>query len=137
MSMAASIELPVPFPAHRLVKYFAELPTAPKLDGRTVKYPTREAIASEMPESIIKREGRGFPGPPEHLFWSKKAGLARTALMDLYSAEHGIFCARELCAMRDKHKSGVDGRKRIWQAALALEIWYQRFIAPPLSNATG
>ncbi len=63
MTMANSIELRVPFLDHKLLEFAASLPENLKVRGLTTKYIAKRALASRIPDPILKRRKAGFPVP--------------------------------------------------------------------------
>lgn len=67
MSMAASLELRVPFLDHALVEWAARLPLAMKVGGDGARYQSkwilRQYAARRLPAEIVTRPKRGFPVP--------------------------------------------------------------------------
>jgi len=132
MSMAASIELRVPFLDHRLAEFCASLPTRLKLRGLKGKYLLRRATDRHLPRTIINRKKMGFPTPLEFLFRGPMAGYARDVLLDKRTRERGLYNPAGVDKLLNEHMSGRDHHKRIWQL-LVLELWHRVFIDGDLS----
>jgi len=67
MSMAASLEVRVPFLDHNLINWAMRLPVEWKVGDKTSGYSTkrilRETVKSSIPKSILERKKQGFPVP--------------------------------------------------------------------------
>src|SRR5208283_6145767 len=63
MTMAASLELRVPFLDHMLVEFAASLPTAMKTTTRESKYIFKKYAEKLLPKNIVYRKKKGFPVP--------------------------------------------------------------------------
>lgn len=63
MSMAASIELRVPFLDNEIVNFASSLPASLKMSRYTGKYVLRQAMKDLIPKKILKRKKMGFPVP--------------------------------------------------------------------------
>jgi asparagine synthase (glutamine-hydrolysing) len=63
MTMAASIECRVPLLNFELVEMTATMPPELKINGRTLKYALKKALAPTLPASILHRKKRGFGAP--------------------------------------------------------------------------
>lgn len=61
MSMAASLEVRVPFADHRLVEYLWNVPWAFKCRGGIPKQLLRDAARDIVPESVLHRPKSGYP----------------------------------------------------------------------------
>lgn len=128
MSMAASIELRVPFLDHRMVEFAGSLPVTHKLKKMTGKYLLREATRKELPMDIINRPKMGFPTPLKFMFEGPLYDYAHSVFSDRRCHERGIYNSSTLLNMLTQHKKGVvDHHKRLWQA-LVLELWHRVFI---------
>lgn len=128
MSMAASIELRVPFLDHRMVEFTGSLPVTYKLKKMTGKYLLREATRKELPLDIINRPKMGFPTPLKFMFEGPLYDYAHSVFSDQRCRERGIYNSSTLLNMLTQHKKGIiDHHKRLWQA-LVLELWHRIFI---------
>ncbi|RKH10341.1 asparagine synthetase B, partial [Corallococcus sp. CA041A] len=58
-SMAASLEVRLPFLAFPLVEFALSQPSSYKVHGMTTKYLLKKAVAPLLPESILKRPKKG------------------------------------------------------------------------------
>lgn len=61
MSMAASLEVRVPFADHRLIEYVYNLPPQIKFEGGVEKSLLRRAAEGLLPEKIVKRKKSPYP----------------------------------------------------------------------------
>lgn len=61
MSMAAGLEVRVPFADHRLVEYLWNVPWRCKTEGGTPKALLRRAAAGLLPERVLNRPKSGYP----------------------------------------------------------------------------
>lgn len=76
MSMAASLELRVPFMDYRLVELACRIPAKHKVKPHSQKWILKRALADRIPESVANRKKLGFPTPLKALFrgpWGRKA----------------------------------------------------------------
>ncbi len=128
MSMAASIELRVPFLDHKFVEFCVGLPDQDKISNGSRKHLLREFMKDKLPETIISRPKKGFPVPISE--WFK--GELYDHLHDVLTAENAI--SRQL--FRDgysveklqEHRRGkADNSVRLF-LILMIELWYKNFI---------
>ncbi|MFD6157276.1 asparagine synthase (glutamine-hydrolyzing) [Nocardia sp. NPDC060256] len=61
MSMAAGLEVRVPFADHRLVEYLWNVPWRLKAEGGTPKALLRRAVADLLPDRVLNRPKSGYP----------------------------------------------------------------------------
>ena len=81
MTMAASLELRVPFLDHKLVEFAWQLPVGMKLNGGTGKYVLKEAVGDLLPAEIIHRRKMGFPVPLDSWFRNDLAEFTRDMIL--------------------------------------------------------
>lgn len=127
MTMAASVELRVPFLDHRLVEFAARLPVSYKVRGGETKYLLKKAMERFLPNEVIYRRKKGFPVPLAAWFRNGLYDLASEVLLNPASAL-GMFldpaCIRK---MLERHKAGnFDFSNELW-GLLVLEYWFQTF----------
>ncbi|WP_447979459.1 asparagine synthase (glutamine-hydrolyzing) [Candidatus Nitrospira bockiana] len=127
MTMAASIELRVPFLDHRLVEFAARLPADLKIRNGETKYLLKKAVESDLPHDVVYRTKKGFPVPIAQWF---KAGLHEVGsdlLLGPKSVISGFCEAAVIRRMLAAHKEGqCDLSNELW-GLLVLEMWFQKF----------
>jgi asparagine synthase (glutamine-hydrolysing) len=128
MSMAASVEVRVPYLDDRLVELSGSVPQDLKLNGKVGKYILKKASSKLLPDEIIWRKKAGFGAPIGA--WIKRD--LKEMIMDLLSEkvvkERGYFNYSAIKQMLEDHYSGKTySALQIWQL-LTLEIWHRTFI---------
>ncbi len=145
MTMAASLELRVPFLDHRLMELAASMPPEAKLDGSTSKRVLRDVARTLLPEEILTRPKKGFPVPIEQWLAKELEGPVRETLLERGGPLDGLFDLREVGRILDRHAAGTeDCSARIW-TLLVLDQWKRIFIdsselpdlGPPAVDAVG
>lgn len=127
MSMAASIELRVPFLDHRLVEYVASVPSRYKMKRWNPKYILKQVAGNRLPASIINRKKMGFPTPLEIMFKGDLYNYARDILLSQQASQRGYFNPAAVKNMLEDHYHGRQKNHReIWQL-LVLEEWHRQF----------
>ncbi|HET7059173.1 MAG TPA: asparagine synthase C-terminal domain-containing protein, partial [Nitrospiraceae bacterium] len=127
MTMAASVELRVPFLDHRLVEFAARLPVSFKLRNGETKYLLKKVMEPYLPHEVIYRTKAGFPVPVSDWFKHGLNGLATGMLLDPKSHVSGFVDVSCLRTMLEQHKAGVhDYSNELW-GLLVLEYWFQAF----------
>jgi len=132
MSMAASVEVRVPFLDRELAEFVAwNVPPALKLKGflnPTTKHIFRESMRTILPREVLKQRKAGFGAPVD--YWL--AHDLKEMVDDLLCAERvrgrGLFRTEAVQRFLDEHRSGRrDWSMQLWQF-LTLELWMQIFL---------
>jgi asparagine synthase (glutamine-hydrolysing) len=132
-SMAATLEVRVPFLNVELVELAARMPVNLKLRGLKRKYILKRAAESLLPHDVVWRKKAGFGAPVRS--WLR--GALRPMVEDLLSEEtvrrRGLFRPQEVRRIIDANLSGrEDYNLQVFQL-LTLELWQRTFMdKPPL-----
>jgi asparagine synthase (glutamine-hydrolysing) len=142
MSMAASLEVRVPFLDYRLVEWANRQPVGVKIgrfEGRDVtKHVLRRFTKNRLPREIFDRPKKGFPVPVCR--WLADESFNRWAVDHLggnqAKAKH-LFDPREIESRLRRAATGdLQAANRVW-ALLVLETWLREYdvevaaVAPP------
>jgi asparagine synthase (glutamine-hydrolysing) len=127
-SMAANLEVRVPFLNREMIEMAARMPPGLKLHGLTRKYVLKRALEGVLPKEVIWRRKAGFGAPIRS--WLR--GALRPMIEDLLSEEavkrRGIFRPDEVKRVIDANFSGrEDYNLQVFQL-LGLELWQRAFI---------
>lgn len=127
-SMAANLEVRVPFLNHELVELSAKIPANLKINGIKRKYILKKAAESLLPKEVIWRKKAGFSAPIRS--WIRTS--LRPMIDDLLSEEtikrRGLFDYQEVRMIIELNQSGKeDYNLQIFQL-LNLEIWMREFL---------
>jgi asparagine synthase (glutamine-hydrolysing) len=127
-SMAANLEVRVPFLNREMIEMAARMPPDLKLRGLKRKYILKRALESVLPKDVIWRKKAGFGAPIRS--WLR--GPLRPLVADLLSEEsvkrRGLFSPAEVKRVIDANFSGrEDFNLQVFQL-LGLELWHQMFI---------
>jgi asparagine synthase (glutamine-hydrolysing) len=127
MTMAASVELRVPFLDHRLVEFAARLPVSYKLRGTQGKFLLKKVMESFLPRDIIYRRKSGFALPLPEWFRKELYELARHLMLRPGNAMSTFLNLSYIEHMLERHRSGVcDFSFQLW-ALLLLEYWFEEY----------
>src|SRR5690606_34846846 len=127
MSMAASIELRVPFLDHRLAERAASIPAQQKVYRGRTKIVLKRALQNLLPDTIINRRKMGFPTPLELMFRGELFDYARDLLLSRRAVDRGYFDQGEVQKMLTEHHRGRAKHDReLWQLVV-LEEWHRAF----------
>jgi asparagine synthase (glutamine-hydrolysing) len=127
-SMAATLEVRVPFLNVELVELAARMPVNLKLRGLKRKYILKRAAESLLPRDVVWRKKAGFGAPIRS--WLR--GALRPLVEDLLSEEtvrrRGLFRPAEVRRLIDANLSGrEDYNLQVFQL-LTLELWQRAFM---------
>src|SRR5438128_3818207 len=127
-SMAANLEVRVPFLNQEMLRLAACMPPDLKLKGLKRKYILKKAAEKFLPREIVWRKKAGFGAPIRS--WLR--GALRPMVDDLLSEEtvkrRGLFRPEEVRRIIDANLSGLaDFNLQVFQL-LNLEWWMRAFI---------
>ncbi|HEY9715336.1 MAG TPA: asparagine synthase C-terminal domain-containing protein, partial [Chroococcales cyanobacterium] len=131
-SMAASLEVRLPFLAFPLVEFALSLPSDYKVRGLTTKYLLKKAIAPYLPKRTINRPKKGFGIPVAKWLNNDFRSLVDEFLSKRFIERQGIFQWQYISTLVDEHTAGrVDRRKELW-TILMFQRWWSKFFAQVL-----
>ncbi len=127
-SMAANLEVRVPFLNREMIEMAARMPPRLKLRGLKRKYVLKRALETVLPEDVVWRRKAGFGAPIRS--WLR--GALRPLVEDLLSEEtvkqRGIFRPNEVRRVIQANFSGrEDYNLQVFQL-LGLELWHRTFL---------
>ena len=127
-SMAANLEVRVPFLNREMIDMAARMPPRLKLHGLKRKYVLKRALESVLPKDVVWRKKAGFGAPIRS--WLR--GALRPMIEDLLSEEtvkrRGIFRPKEVNKILEANFSGrEDYNLHVFQL-LGLELWHRTFL---------
>ena len=125
MSMAASVEVRVPFLDNDLVDFAFALPGSLKVRGLQGKYILKRALEGILPREIITRRKTGFAAPIRGWLANDLEDMVADLLSPGRTARRGLFDAKAVSALLAEQRTGQsDHSYSIW-ALLNLELWMQ------------
>jgi asparagine synthase (glutamine-hydrolysing) len=136
MSMAAGVEVRVPFLDNDLVRLANALPPGLKQRGTEGKWVLKKAMEPYLPHDVIYRPKAGFGAPLRH--WLRHE--LREWVGDILAADtlrrRGLFDAKAVATLVANDKAGrVDAAYTIL-GLVCIEIWCQNFIDKTLTKVT-
>jgi asparagine synthase (glutamine-hydrolysing) len=129
MTMAAGLELRVPFLDHRLVEFAAGLSDSAKIAGSTNKVLLRQVMRGVLPDTIIDRPKKGFPVPLASWLHGPLRPFLREQLLDRQSACLQYLERAEVTRILEQHEQGRHDRSSELWSLLVFEIWHRKFVA--------
>jgi len=126
MTMAASLEVRVPFLDHRIIRLAASMPDHLKICNGERKYIVKRLAEKYLPRDIIYRQKVGFPVPIATWFQGDNKYI--DLLREKRTVDRGFFDHRFIGEMLAAHKQGhYDYSSTIWNL-INLEIWLRLFV---------
>ncbi len=127
MTMAASLELRVPFLDHELIEWSTTLPADLKLRGSSGKWILRQAAYERLPPECTSGNKKGFTVPVAGWMRGLLHEQLRATLLD-----QGAFCRQRfgekaVTRLLDEHRDGRADRKEELFALWMLELWRKTF----------
>jgi len=128
-SMAASLEVRVPFLNHDVVEFANAMPLELKLKRTTGKHILKQAVAGRLPADIRHRKKQGFAMPVAHWLAGELKELASDLLSKDRLTRQGLFDAAYVTGLFEDHLARRrDNRKLLW-TLLVFQLWYDRYLA--------
>lgn len=128
MSMAAGVEVRVPFLDLDLVEYAARIPQGMKQRGSVGKWILKKAMEPYLPHDVIYRPKSGFGAPLRR--WMRNE--LRPLLGELLSADslkrRGLFDPAAVQRLIARNDGGQVDAAYTLLSLLSIEIWCRRFI---------
>ncbi|MFQ5611550.1 MAG: asparagine synthase (glutamine-hydrolyzing) [Anaerolineae bacterium] len=135
-SMAASLEVRVPFLNRDVVRFATRLPLELKLRRLTSKYLLKKSMEPFLPREIINRPKKGFNMPVAYWLTGDLRELTLDMLSEARLDRQGLFNYSYVKRLLDEHFARQrDHRKELW-TLLIFQLWYERYLQGP-SNEKG
>ncbi len=131
MSMAAGVEVRVPFLDLDLVEFAQEIPVRLKQRGSIGKWVLKKAMEPYLPKDVIYRPKSGFGAPLRRWMRVELRALLGDLLSERSLRERGLFdpvAVHRLIAANDAGK--LDASYTLL-SLLCIELWCRRFIDQP------
>ena len=133
MSMAASVELRVPFLDEDLVALAESIDSGEKIRGLTRKSLHKQAMLRWLPREIVYRKERGWNTPAGDWLRSELRPLLEDVLLTDGEVCRELFEEREMRRLIDGHAGGTADHTRLLYALLSLGLCYRGLAAPALA----
>ncbi|GIK39894.1 MAG: asparagine synthetase B [Chloroflexota bacterium] len=130
-SMAASLEVRVPFLNREVVHFATDLPLELKLRRLTTKYLLKKSMSKKLPHEIINRPKKGFNMPVARWLTTELRDVVLEMLSEERIERQGFFNYAYVRELLDQHLSyRQDNRKVLWTLFI-FQLWYDRYIESP------
>ena len=130
MSMAASVELRVPFLDQDLVDLAESIDAGQKVRGLTRKSLHKKAMLQWLPREIVYRKERGWNTPAGEWLRRELRPLLEDVLLTDGGVPRELFEEREMRRLIDAHGAGSADHTRLLFALLSLGLCYRGLTAP-------
>ncbi|MEO6655375.1 MAG: asparagine synthase (glutamine-hydrolyzing) [Pyrinomonadaceae bacterium] len=127
-SMAANLEVRVPFLNVEMVELAAKMPVALKLKGLKRKYILKRAAEKLLPHDVVWRKKAGFGAPVRAWLRGPLKPLVEELLSETRVRERGIFNPKRVRSIIDINMSGREDLSLQVFQLLTLELWMQTFL---------
>jgi asparagine synthase (glutamine-hydrolysing) len=128
MSMAASVELRVPFLDPDVVALANRLPASVKQHGRHGKWILKRAMEPILPREVIERPKTGFGAPLRRWVRGELAELIGDVLSPLRVRDRGLFDAPHVQALIEQNRRGELDAAHPILALCCVELWCRQFL---------
>lgn len=119
-SMAASLEVRVPFLSPKMIQLSLRIPDKLKISGGMTKVALKKAFKDLIPEENLKAPKKGFSAPVS--IWAQEIDAYMKEIERKLPPECPINF-KKIQEMRDLHKSGRFNYGQILFGILMLEVW--------------
>jgi asparagine synthase (glutamine-hydrolysing) len=127
-SMAASIEVRVPFLDLELMRLCARIPEEYKLRGDTTKYVLKKAMEPYIGADILYRSKTGFGVPLRKWMAEDLRPLLDDSLSESRLRQRGLFEPAVVRALIEENEANRADHAYLLYSLLTLELWQQTFI---------
>lgn len=134
MSMAAGVEVRVPFLDPDLVELAARIPDRFKQHGRTGKWVLKKAMEPYLPRDVIYRPKTGFGAPLRRWLQHELSPLVNELLAPETLARRGLFDPLAVQALRADDGAGRVDAAYTLLALMSIEIWCRHYIDTPYAS---
>jgi len=127
-SMAANLEVRVPFLNVEMLKLAARMPPDLKLRGLKRKYILKRAAEKLLPREVVWRKKAGFGAPIRSWLRGPLLPMVDDLLSEQAVGQRGLFQPQEVRRIIEANLSGrEDYNLQVFQL-LNLELWHRQFI---------
>jgi asparagine synthase (glutamine-hydrolysing) len=127
-SMAATLEVRVPFLNHELVELAARMPPRMKLRGLRRKYVLKRAAEKLLPRDVVWRKKAGFGAPIRAWLRGPLRPLVDELLSEDVVRRRGLFRPEEVRRVVESNLSGREDFNLQVLQLLTLEMWQREFL---------
>jgi asparagine synthase (glutamine-hydrolysing) len=127
-SMAANLEVRVPFLNKEMLDLTARMPTNLKIKGIKRKYILKKAAESILPKEVIWRRKAGFGAPIRSWLRGSLAPMVDDLLSEQTVQSRGWFDPKAVSAVIGQNRTGREDNALHLFFLLTLELWAREFL---------
>ena len=128
MSMAAGVEVRVPFLDPDLLDFAYKIPAHYKMSGKELKWILKKAMEPDLPHDIIYRPKTGFGAPIRQWMRHDLREMAGDIIASQSFADRGIFDVEKVQSLLRRNDQGrVDAAMPLF-AIIVFELWCRIFM---------
>ena len=135
-TMAASVELRVPFLDEDLVALVETMHSSQKVRGLSRKSLHKRAMLKWLPREVVYRKERGWATPMSGWLRDELRPLTEEVLLGDGELGRELFEEAELRRLIDDHRSGAADYTRNLFCLLSLGLWHRELARPPQAAST-
>jgi asparagine synthase (glutamine-hydrolysing) len=126
-SMAASLEVRVPYLDHSLVEFMAGVPGSLKVRGLQKKRFLRAAFRDDLPEEILNGKKAGFSLPVARWLREDLRGLLEDTLSVSRLKRDALFDPTAVAELKREHYSRTRDRSSVLWGLLMFHLWADNY----------
>lgn len=128
MTMAASIELRVPFLDHQLVEFAFRIPGSMKIKNGIAKFIEKQELGRDLPPEIVNRRKEGFPNPISSWLRREWVQLMSDIIDELSYLPHRYFDPVAMERLMNEHRSERHNHSDLLWSLAVFGLWYNQFM---------
>jgi asparagine synthase (glutamine-hydrolysing) len=128
MSMAAGVEVRVPFLDLDLVAFAGRIPDELKQRGRIGKWVLKKAMEPLLPADVIHRPKTGFGAPLRRWIRSELRPLLANVLSPASLKARGLFDPAAVQRLIERNQTGAVDAAYTLLSLMSIELWCRRFV---------
>ena len=128
MSMAAGVEVRVPFLDPELVELASRIPDRMKQRGPVGKWVLKQAMEPYLPREVIHRPKTGFGAPLRRWMRHELRELLGDVLSEARLRRRGLFDPAAVRRLIEDNDAGRRDAAYTLLSLLCIEIWCRRFV---------
>jgi asparagine synthase (glutamine-hydrolysing) len=137
MSMAAGVEVRVPFLDVELVEFAQSIPVKLKQRGAEGKWILKKALEPILPRDIIFREKTGFGAPLRRWLRNELRDVMQEMLAPASLNARGLFNPEAVQRLIAANDAGRTDASYTLYSLMCIEIWCRKFPTVPPFAVTG
>jgi len=128
MSMAAGVEVRVPFLDNDLVEFSAQIPAKYKQRGKQGKWVLKKAMEPYLPHDVIYRPKTGFGAPLRSWMRFELRELLGDLLSEESLSRRGLFDPKAVQQLISENDAGTKDASYTLLSLLCIEVWCRAYL---------